>query len=279
VNLRANVLIGGETSGRIRDAFRYRGYNAWSCDLLPCKADPSYHIQGDVRDIIDGLPLGTFDGEEFCDLSTRDKERVNIGIIDEDKADWDLFIVHPDCTYLTNSAAWALGDGPYHQKVKPGTLVGAARREARKDALAFVREIMAASANIKRVCLENPPGSIGTNIDARVYGFSHAKASQYINPHDFGEDASKKTGLWLKNLSPLQSTKKVEPRWVCCGHVMTADEIINGCNSCGGVNLAAPRWANQTNSGQNRLSPGADRWQIRSETYPGWADAMADQWG
>jgi hypothetical protein len=41
---------------------------------------------------------------------------------------WDLFIAHPDCTYLTNSAAWAFGDGPYHQKVKPGTLVGAERR-------------------------------------------------------------------------------------------------------------------------------------------------------
>lgn len=220
----AKVLIGGESSGRIRDAFRARGHDAWSCDLLPCQADPTYHFQCDVRGL---LRLGY----------------------------WDLFIVHPDCTYLTGSAAWAFGDGPYHQQVKPGTLVGAARRAAREEALLFVREMM--SCMVPRIALENPPGSIGTHIDARAYGFSHAKASQYIQPYDFGDDASKKTGLWLKNLPPLEPTSYVEPRWV------------NG----------RPRWANQTDSGQNRLSPSDDRWQKRSVTYQGWADAMADQWG
>ena len=66
--------------------------------MLPTLA-PGPHYQGDVREV---LGLG-----------------------------WDLVIAHPDCTYLTNSAAWAYGDGPYHQKVKPGTLTGGARREAR----------------------------------------------------------------------------------------------------------------------------------------------------
>jgi len=81
-------------------------------------------------------------------------------------------------------------------------------------------------------------------------------ASQYIKPHEYGEDASKKTGLWLKNLPHLKPTETVDPR------------IVNG----------KPRWANQTDSGQNRLSPGADRWIERSRTYQGWADAMARQW-
>jgi hypothetical protein len=48
-----------------------------------------------------------------------------------------------------------------------------------------------------------------------------------------------------------------------------AGRIVNGVE----------RWANQTDSGQNKLSPGADRWLKRSETFPGIAAAMGDQWG
>jgi hypothetical protein len=40
-----------------------------------------------------------------------------------------------------------------------------------------------------------------------------------------------------------------------------------------------PRWANQTDSGQNRLAPSPDRWAVRSKTYEGIALAMAQQWG
>lgn len=218
-----SVLIGCESSGVIRDAFRAAGFFAWSCDLLECAGDPTYHLQMDVRDALA-------------------------------MTHWDLFIVHPDCTYLTNSAAWAYGDGPYHQKVKPGTLVGASRREARRKALAFVREMM--SAPVHRIALENPVGVISTTIDAREYGFSHKGATQYIQPYEYGDDASKKTGLWLKNLPPLVPTRHVEPR------------IVDG----------KPRWGNQTDSGQNRLSPGDDRWRERSKTYQGWADAMVQQW-
>lgn len=39
------------------------------------------------------------------------------------------------------------------------------------------------------------------------------------------------------------------------------------------------RWGNQTDSGQNKESPGQDRWKIRSTTWQGWANAMAAQWG
>ena len=84
-----------------------------------------------------------------------------------------------------------------------------------------------------------------------------AKPSQMIQPYQFGEDASKKTCLWLKELTPLISTKYVEPRWV------------NG----------KPRWSNQTDSGQNKLGPSEDRAMIRSKTYLGIAIAMAEQWG
>lgn len=230
------VLIGCESSGTIRDAFRALGHDAMSCDLLPTE-QPGPHYQGDVRDL---LEPGRF----------------------------DLFICHPDCTYLTNSAAWAYGDGPYHQKVKPGTLVGAARREAREKALEFVRQMMAAP--VPRIAIENPVGVISTRI---------TPATQYIQPYEYGEDASKKTGLWLQGLEPLRPTRFVEPRWVCCGHELPEGVGRYGCPNCEGENKPRPRWANQTNSGQNRLSPGADRWRERSRTYAGWAWAMAWQWG
>jgi hypothetical protein len=207
------VLIACEYSGRTRDAFLAVGCNAVSCDLLPTEK-PGPHYQGDVRDILS-------DG-------------------------WDMLIAHPDCTYLTCSAEWAYKEGPYHQKTKPGTLTGAARCEARDQALDFVRLLLAAP--IKHRAIENPRGVIGTRI---------RPATQYIQPHEYGHDASKVTGLWLENLPPLVPTCHIPPR------------RVNG----------RPRWANQTDSGQNKLTPGPDRWKERARTYSGWSDAMAEQWG
>jgi hypothetical protein len=66
-----SIIIGMEASGVIRDAFRARGFDAWSCDLRPCEADPAYHFTGDVFAI---LAMG-----------------------------WRLGIFHPDCTYLASS--------------------------------------------------------------------------------------------------------------------------------------------------------------------------------
>ena len=115
-----------------------------------------------------------------------------------------------------------------------------------EDALAFVRLLM--DAPIPRIAIENPVSVISSRI---------RKPDQIISPYQFGHDASKKTCLWLTNLPLLQPTQLVEPR------------IING----------RKRWGNQTDSGQNRLSPSADRWKLRSATYAGIARAMADQWG
>ena len=193
------VIVACEYSGTVRDAFRARGHDALSCDLLPTDA-PGPHYQGDVRDILD-------DG-------------------------WDLMIAHPPCTYLCSS-------GLHWNKRVPG------RAQMTEDALDFVRLLL--DAPIPRIALENPIGCIGTRI---------RKANQTIQPWQFGHDASKATCLWLKNLPLLTPTAIVEPR------------IANG----------KKRWANQTDSGQNRLPPSDDRWKIRSETYVGIAEAMADQW-
>lgn len=229
------VLVACEYSGRVRDAFIAAGHDAMSCDLLPTDA-PGPHYQGDVRDII---------GEG-----------------------WDLAICHPPCTYLTCAAEWAYGDGPYHQRVKPDTLTGAARREARREAIEFVRLLM--DAPIPRIAIENPVGVLSSEI---------RKPDQVIQPWMFGDDASKATCLWLKGLPPLKATDIIEPRLVCCGQVLPDGVGAHGCLVCCGEKVARPRWGNQTDSGQNKLSPSADRWKIRSVTYKGIAKAMARQWG
>lgn len=194
------VLVACEYSGAVRDAFRARGHDAMSCDLLPTDVDGP-HYQGDVFDIIG-------DG-------------------------WDLRVAHPPCTYLSSSGLHWNGrvDG---------------RAEKTEAALAFVRALL--DAPIPRIALENPIGCIGTRI---------RKADQTIHPHQFGDDASKATCLWLKGLPLLTPTAHIPGR------------VVNG----------RQRWANQTDSGQNKLAPSADRWKLRSATFPGIAAAMADQWG
>lgn len=146
---------------------------------------------------------------------------------------WDLMIAHPPCTYLCSS-------GLHWNRRRPG------RAALTEEALLFVRDLMAAP--IAHIAIENPVGCISTRI---------RKPDSIIQPYQFGDDASKTTCLWLKNLPALKPTSYVEGR------------LVNGKR----------RWANQTDSGQNRLGPSADRSQKRSETYPGIASAMADQWG
>lgn len=67
------VLVACEFSGIVREAFRKRGHDAWSCDLLPCAIGPEYHLHEDV-----------------------------LGVLNH-PAGWDLMIAHPPCTYLAVS--------------------------------------------------------------------------------------------------------------------------------------------------------------------------------
>jgi hypothetical protein len=120
------------------------------------------------------------------------------------------------------------------------------RSEKTEEALAFVNALMLLP--VHRIAVENPVSIISSRI---------RKPDQIIQPYDFGHDASKATCLWLKNLPCLTPTVHVPPRFV------------NG----------KKRWGNQTDSGQNRLGPSQDRWKLRSTTFQGIADAMAEQWG
>src|SRR5690606_39510093 len=105
---------------------------------------------------------------------------------------WAMAVVHPMCTCLTGRAAWAHGCGPYHQKVKPGTLVGAARRAAREEAIDNFRQLLALPFP---VAIENPAPSF---IKRAI-----RPPDQVIQPYQFGDDASKSTGLWLTRGLPV----------------------------------------------------------------------------
>lgn len=217
-----SVLIGYSACPLTRAAFEAAGCEAWTCDLLPARDDSSRHMQCDVWEAI--------------------RSRA-----------WDMAVLHPMCTYLTVSAAWAYGDGPYHQKVKPGTLVGEARREARREAIENFRALLDLPFP---VVIENP----GLSFVSKAI----RPADQIVQPHQFGDDASKATGLWLTRGLPKLS---IDPAARVPGRIV----MHNG--------KRVERWANQTDSGQNKLTPGEGRWLERSKTYPGIASALGSQYG
>ena len=224
-NAPPSVLVGCEFTATVREAFKAKGWDAWSCDLQNSEK-PGQHIKGDLRNALN-------------------------------MRKWHRMIAFPDCTYLCGSGMhW--------------TTRGLRDPELTEEALEFVKLLMA--SDIPQICIENPVGIISTRI---------RKPDQIIQPYWFGEDASKKTCLWLKGLPKLRQTKFVPPRMVCkCGCVYPYSRPEkSGCPECGCErSLAKPRWGNQTDSGQNKLGPSETRGLDRARTYPGIANAMADQW-
>jgi hypothetical protein len=145
---------------------------------------------------------------------------------------WDMMIAHPPCTYLSVS-------GLHWNKKQPERAIKT------EDALAFVKRLM--EVDIPMIAIENPVSCISSRI---------RKPEQIVQPYEYGDDASKKTCLWLKNLPLLKPTDYVQPR------------VVEGKN----------RWANQCDSGQNKLGPSPERAKLRSKTYSGIAEAIANQW-
>ena len=201
------VLIGCERSGVIRRAFRERGHDAWSCDLVPADDASEYHLQCDVFDVLDRC--------------------------------WDLMIFHWPCTYLTRAGAGWLFNTP--KKPKPDVLYGEARRKAMIESAYNFKRLL--DAPIPRICGENP---IPYRDAAKIMG----KYSQKIQPYEFGHPERKGTCLWLRHLPPLIPTKIVP--------------------------LPEKRSEAQR---LHYLSPSPERARLRSISFKGIGEAMADQWG
>ncbi len=112
------VLVACEFSGVVRRAFRERGLDAWSCDLLPSEDDSEYHIRGDA-----------YAATCLC-------------------APWDLLIAHPPCTFLTVAGArWLYKGGRGRERDEK-------RWDGLKQAAAFFRSLL--HSKIPRICIENP---------------------------------------------------------------------------------------------------------------------------
>lgn len=199
------VLIACEYSGVVREAFRKRGHDAFSVDLLPSEDGSPHHYVDDIQDFL-----------------LRDKWRWG--------SSFDLMIAHPPCTHLSVSGARWWKD----------------KEKEQADALEFVSNLMLAP--IPRIAIENPIGLISSAI---------RKPDQIIHPYQFGHPVSKATCLWLKGLPKLVPTNVVEPEWVV---------FPNGKRQS--------KWYYETS-----LAPHHLRGHVRSKTFTGIGDAMANQWG
>lgn len=169
---------------------------------------------------------------------------VTMDGIKHDVGKWDLLIAHPPCTYLTVSGNRWFNEEKYGDKaVKRKTL----REEAIKFFMSFV------NADIEKIAVENPIGCMST-----VY----RKPDCIIQPYYFGDAARKATCLWLKNLPSLKPT-----------NIVDAGEIVNGYSVGAAANHAIDEngkilaW----NNPKTKI--------IRSKTFYGIAEAMAEQWG
>jgi len=149
---------------------------------------------------------------------------------------FDLMIAHPPCTYLTNAGVRHLHSIP-SRTGKITKVHGEARWAAMRESALFFKALL--EADVPRIAVENPvPHGYAVMEIGRKY-------DQIIQPWQFGHGETKKTCLWLKNLSPLVPT-----------------DIVDG---------REPRI--------HHMSPGPDRWKERSRTLSGVACAFAEQWG
>lgn len=115
------VLVACEYSGRVREAFRALGHEAWSCDLLEAEDDSPFHIQDDVEDHLEGVPLPNY-------------------WMAKGRKPWDLMIAHPPCTHLAVS-----GSRWFVEKRESGQ---------QQEAIEFFLQL--ARAPIPRIAIENP---------------------------------------------------------------------------------------------------------------------------
>jgi len=193
------ILVACEESQIVCKAFRTKGHEAYSCDIIDCSGGhPEWHIKDDA-------------------LKVAYSQK------------WDMMIAHPPCTFVSNAGA---------RHLYPNKILNKERLAKGLAAKGFFLNLL--SAPIDKICVENP-------LQSKIYNFP--KHSQIIQPFQFGHPFQKKTLLWLKNLSFLESTNLVN---------VTESTKIAG------------NWFNKG---------GKDRQKNRSKTFSGIAAAMAEQWG
>ena len=217
----ARILIACEESQATTKAFRKLGHEAFSCDLLPCSGGhPEWHYQCDVFEVI------------------------NKG--------WDLMVAHPPCTFLTGSGVQWLSNPedktlPFEERRPHPKYPN--RRQDMLDSAEFVKALY--NADIKHIAIENPVGLLSSR---------WRKPDQIVQPYMFGDEATKTTCLWLKNLPLLLPTNIVG----------------KGERTVFASGKSHPKWyADALKNAKTK----EERQTLRSKTFEGMAQAFAEQWG
>ena len=169
------VLVACEESQRVCMAFREKGHEAYSCDIIECSGGhPEWHIKQDVLPLLNGN----------CSFETEDGTKHEIN------GEWDLLIAHPPCTRLCNSGQRWLYWGNEEYRTK--------KKKDQEEAIVFFMCFV--NADCDHIAIENPSGIMSTK---------YRKPDCTYNPYDFeGETECKKTCLWLKGLGPLKPTRE-----------------------------------------------------------------------
>lgn len=229
-----NILVACEESQAITKELRALGHNAYSCDLLPCSGGhPEWHFNEDVFKIIDNKGGVTQAGE----------------ILFVDK--WEMMIAHPPCTFLAVSGArWYYHpedkDLPFEERRPHPRFPN--RAQDREEALEFFIKLL--EAPIDKIAVENPVGIVSTR---------YRKPNQTVHPWMFGDEASKATCLWLKNLPLLEPTNIVGK----------GERVVLSSGK------SLPKWYSDA---LTKAKSAAERRTLRSKTFEGMARAMAEQW-
>jgi len=170
------VLVACEESQAVCKAFRAKGHEAYSCDIIECSGGhPEWHIQGDAIPLINGN----------CTFTTMD------GTYHKIDGKWDILIAHPPCTYMSKAGARFMFP-------TAGNIDGQRLKKA-LEAKAFFMKFL--NADCDKICVENPT-------PLKCVGLP--KESQVVQPYEYGHPFSKRTLLWEKGLHPLKPTKIVD---------------------------------------------------------------------
>lgn len=260
---RLRVLIGCEMSGRVRDAFAARGWEAVSADLLASETNATtyfpngdigrsgalgYHYQDDVRDLFTIThPLNARRGYEILHRHMGTAPGGPLPL-------WDLAILHPPCDHISYAGArW------FKQKriIPPGRL-----KSPQQEAIGFFMEMVNAPSPL--VAVENPHCIMQKPVADGYAG----PPTQIVQPWFFGDPYLKGIHLWLKGLPPLAADHAMEDY----------PELFRVATGGGSwrTDIAAGRKAmSRLEDSEGRVN----RAKVRSRTMPGLARAMAEQWG
>ena len=178
------VLIACEYSGRMREAFKAKGHDVTSVDLLPADDNSPDHIVGDALTVMNSRQ-------------------------------WDLMIAHPPCTYLANSGArWLWDKIEIGDPCEPDYTYreNKERWKGMAEGARFFARLL--RGPVPKIAVENPVMHKHAKAAIAKHLGKPMPKMHFVQPWWFGHMAFKATGFALKGLPPLQkpATALVPPK-------------------------------------------------------------------